>query len=149
MRSTLSLSASRTNLSASPSARDAGEYVYDIFYYRPSTLAEQAAAAAAAKRTKPVPTAARPSARTQEITFRSIVEEYAASHNLLFIPSGKAHELSRLPLFRVSRTADNKGGILVYILDDAVWAAAQGTGSEKEVYKAVSLEEMVARASAS
>ncbi|KAL1684079.1 GC-rich sequence DNA-binding factor-like protein-domain-containing protein [Schizophyllum commune] len=116
---------------------------------KPDFRAEQAAAAAAAKRTKPVPTAARPSARTQEVTFRSIVEEYAASHNLLFIPSGKAHELSRLPLFRVSRTADNKGGILVYILDDAVWAAAQGTGSENEVYKAVSLEEMVARASAS
>lgn len=32
-------------MSTSNSLRDSGEYVYDIFYYRPSTLAEQAAAA--------------------------------------------------------------------------------------------------------
>ena len=81
------------------------------------------------------------SARTHEITFRSIVEEFAASHNLLFIPTGRAHEVSRMPLFRVSPTADGKGGILVYIQDDAVWAAVDG----KE-YGAISLEDMVLRA---
>ncbi|KAJ7714737.1 GC-rich sequence DNA-binding factor-like protein-domain-containing protein [Mycena metata] len=84
----------------------------------------------------------RPSARTQEITFRSIVEEFAASHNLLFIPTGRAHELSRMPLFRVSLTADGKGGILVYILDDAVWAPVGDDGA----YRAISLEDMVLRA---
>ncbi|KAJ7463399.1 GC-rich sequence DNA-binding factor-like protein-domain-containing protein [Mycena galericulata] len=84
----------------------------------------------------------RPSARTQEITFRSIVEDFAASHNLLFIPTGRAHELSRMPLFRVSLTADGKGGILVYILDDAVWAAIGDDGA----YRAISLEDMVLRA---
>ncbi|TFK51844.1 TFP11-domain-containing protein [Heliocybe sulcata] len=79
--------------------------------------------------------------RTQEITFRSIVEEYAASHNLLFIPTGKAHETSRMPLFRVSQRADGKGGLLVYILDDAVWAP-EPDGE----FRAISLESMVARA---
>nr|GAT60945.1 predicted protein [Mycena chlorophos] len=89
--------------------------------------------------------AARPVARTQEITFRSIVEDYAATNNLLFMPTGRAHEVSRMPLFRVSPTADGKGGILVYVLDDAVWA---GVG-EQGAYRAISLEDMVARANSS
>lgn len=75
--------------------------------------------------------------RTQEVTFRSIVEEYAAEHNLLFIPTGRAHEKSRMPLFRVSN-ASGKGGILVYVQDDAVWAPAEG-----DEYRAITLEEMV------
>ncbi|CAL1714173.1 unnamed protein product [Somion occarium] len=81
---------------------------------------------------------ARPS-RTQEITFRSIVEDYASSHNLLFMPTGRAHEKSRMPLFRVSQNVD-KGGILVYILDDAVWAP------DGDEYRAITLENMVLRA---
>ncbi|KAH9930300.1 GC-rich sequence DNA-binding factor-like protein-domain-containing protein [Fomitopsis serialis] len=79
-------------------------------------------------------------ARTQEITFRSIVEDYASSHNLLFMPAGRVHEESRMPLFRVSPTADGKGGLLVYIQDDAVWAP------DGDEYRAIPLENMVLRA---
>jgi tuftelin-interacting protein 11 len=87
---------------------------------------------------------ARSSARTHEITFRSIVEEYAASHNLLFVPTGKAHERSRMPLFRVGRTADGRKGLLVYILDDAVWAPkGDEINPEAGEFKAISLEDMV------
>ncbi|KAI0773263.1 TFP11-domain-containing protein [Trametes elegans] len=82
---------------------------------------------------------ARP-ARTQEVTFRSIVEDYAASHNLLFIPTGRVDERSRMPLYRVSQSADGKGGTLVYILDDAVWASEDGE------YRAITLEQMVLKA---
>ena len=85
----------------------------------------------------------RPSVRATEITFRSIVEEYAASHDLLFMPTGRAHEKSRMPLFRVSHNVDGKGGILVFILDDAVWVV------EGDDYRAISLEEMVVRANKS
>ncbi|KAI6041226.1 GC-rich sequence DNA-binding factor-like protein-domain-containing protein [Pisolithus marmoratus] len=104
---------------------------------RPDYRAELAAAAigttttnASAPPKKTVPL------RLQEVTFRSIVEEYAAEHNLLFIPTGRAHETSRMPLFRVSN-ASAKGGILVYIQDDAVWAP------EGDEYRAITLEEMV------
>lgn len=79
-------------------------------------------------------------ARAQEITFRSIVEEYAASHNLLFMPTGRAHEKSRMPLFRVTQSVDGKGGLLVYIQDDAVWAP------DGDDYRAIPLENMVLRA---
>lgn len=80
------------------------------------------------------------SARTQEITFRSLVEEFAASHNLLFVPTGRAHEKSRMPICRVSQTVDGKGGLSVFILDDAVWAV------EGDEYRAISLDDMVLRA---
>ncbi|KAJ7804580.1 GC-rich sequence DNA-binding factor-like protein-domain-containing protein [Mycena olivaceomarginata] len=114
---------------------------------RPDFRAELAAAAAGSAPNTPgrgTPRApARPSARTQEITFRSIVEDFAATHNLLFLPTGRAHEISRMPLFRVSLSADGKGGVLVYILDDAVWAPVGEDGT----YRAISLEDMVVKAS--
>jgi tuftelin-interacting protein 11 len=47
-----------------------------------------------------------------------------------------------MPLFRVSLTVDGKGGILVYIQDDAVWAPVAADGG----YRAISLEDMVSRA---
>ncbi|KAG6897813.1 hypothetical protein C0992_010617 [Termitomyces sp. T32_za158] len=84
----------------------------------------------------------RPSALVHEITFRSIAEEFAAAHNLLFIPTGRAHEISRMPLYRVSPTADGRGGLVVYIQDDAVWAPV----IDGEGYRAISLEDMVLRA---
>ncbi|KAF8587943.1 TFP11-domain-containing protein [Ramaria rubella] len=81
--------------------------------------------------------------RATEITFRSIVEEFAASHDLLFIPLGRVNEKSRMPLFRVSHSVDGKGGVIVFIMDDAVWAV------EGENHRAISLEEMVLRANKS
>lgn len=110
-------------------------------------LAEETKRKVAVGATKASTAPGRPS-RTQEITFRSIVEEFAATHNLLFMPTGKAHAHSRMPLFRVSPSADGKKGILVYILDDAVWASVEkGAGSEVDEFRAISLDEMVLRAS--
>jgi len=105
---------------------------------RPELRAEQAIASASTKK-KTAPKVA-PPPRMQEITFRSIVEEFAASHNLLFIPAGRAHEKSRMPLFRVSSSVGGKGGLLVYVQDDAVWAP------DGDEYRAITLEDMVLRA---
>ncbi|KZT59459.1 TFP11-domain-containing protein [Calocera cornea HHB12733] len=84
-----------------------------------------------------LPKAAQPAA---EVTFRSIVEDFVATHNLLFFPTGQAHEKSRMPLYHVSPSVDGKGGVTVYLLDDAVWM------QDGVDWKAVSLEEMVLRA---
>lgn len=81
------------------------------------------------------------SARVQEVTFRSVIEDFAASHNLLFIPTGRVDEKSRMQLFRVSQTADGKGGLLVYIQDDAIWAP------DGDEYRAITPQDMVLRAS--
>lgn len=103
---------------------------------RPGAKAELATTARTTKET--TKRAALPS-RALEVTFRSIVEEFTAEHNLLFMPTGRAHETSRMPLFRVSGPS-GKGGVLVYIQDDAVWAP------EGDEYRAITLEEMVLRA---
>ena len=113
---------------------------------KPDFLREIMAASSPTRGTKDS-SKSRPSARAHEITFRSIVEEYVAAHDLLFIPTGRAHERSRMPLFRVGRTAEGKRGLLVYILDDAVWApATDSLGLDGEEFKAISLEDMVERA---
>lgn len=104
---------------------------------RPDYTSEQAPPSP--KRNGAVPKA-RPT-RTEEVTFRSVIEDFAASHNLLFIPTGRAHEKSRMPLFRVSQTVDGKGGLLVYILDDAIWAP------DGDEYRAITPQDMVVRAS--
>jgi len=104
-------------------------------HHRNSAPATASTAAAKGATTK------NPPARLQEITFRSIVEDFVATHNLMFLQAGRVHERSGMPLFRVSPTADGKGGILVYILDDAVWAS-DGDGE----YRAITLEDMVLRA---
>ncbi|KAG8717170.1 hypothetical protein FRC08_008049 [Ceratobasidium sp. 394] len=75
-----------------------------------------------------------------DVSFRTIVDDFAASHNLLLMPTQRTHERSRMPLYRVSGNASGKGGILVYLLDDVVWAG------EGEDWKPISLEEMVLRA---
>lgn len=88
----------------------------------------------------------RKSAVAQEITFRSLVEEYAAAKDLMFFSAGQTHGRARLPMFRVSKAISGRGGLLVYILDDAVWAAPSGVGSSDEDFIAISLDDMVTRA---
>ena len=87
--------------------------------------------------------ATRKATRTQEITFKTIAEEYVADHNLLFMPTGKAHAKSRMSLYRISPGEDGeKKGLLVYVLNDAVWASVEKgiIGSE---FRAISLGEYV------
>lgn len=81
-----------------------------------------------------------PSRLQQEITFKSLVEERAATHNLFFVPTGRAHEQSRMPLYRVSTRVDGKGGVEVFILDDAVWVV------DGDEYRAISLDDMILKA---
>ena len=83
-----------------------------------------------------------PSSRVkQEITFKSIAEEFAAEHNLLWVPTGRVHERSRLPMYRVTARVDGKsGGAVVYVLDDAVWLVEDGSSSGN--VRAITLEEM-------
>jgi len=90
----------------------------------------------------PQPNKKTPSSRlAQEITFKSIAEEFAAEHNLLWVPIGRVHERSRLPMYRVTARADGKsGGVVVYVLDDAIWLVEDGSSSGN--VRAITLEEM-------
>ncbi|KAJ4492530.1 hypothetical protein C8R41DRAFT_867215 [Lentinula lateritia] len=87
----------------------------------------------------------RPSARTQEITFRSIVKEYTASRDHLFTAAGRAHEKSRMPLFRITPSMDGKGVCWCTYWMMRLWAALEGAGGPAEEYRAISLDEVVLR----
>lgn len=86
-----------------------------------------------------------PEPAEEEVPFRVIVEEYIAEHNLFFVPLGRAHEITRLPMFRVSSSIEGKGGVTVYILDDVVWAMPAG-GSEADRFKPTGLDDLVLQA---
>ena len=90
------------------------------------------------RQSKPAPS----SRLAHEITFKSIAEESAAEHNLLWVPTGRVHERSRLPMYRVTARTDGKsGGIVVYVLDDAIWLVEDGSSSGS--VRAITLQEMV------
>lgn len=78
-----------------------------------------------------------------EITFRTLVEEHVAQSDLLMVPTGESHIVTGKPLLRVGKSL-NKGGVTVYIGEDAVFAL------EKEgTYRAVTLDDLVKRAGGS
>ncbi|KZV96357.1 TFP11-domain-containing protein [Exidia glandulosa HHB12029] len=100
---------------------------------------------APATTTKTPAPAPRRSARATEITFRALVEEHAAQHNLLVLPTQRVHEKSRMPLLRVSKSVEGRGGLVIYVLDDAVWTAPEGGGDGS--WRAITMDEMVVLAS--
>ncbi|KAF2841920.1 G-patch domain-containing protein [Patellaria atrata CBS 101060] len=57
-----------------------------------------------------------------ETTFKDVVEEWCTDENLLMIPERRAHELTGLPLFRITASASGKGGVMVYLKGDVIWA---------------------------
>ena len=61
----------------------------------------------------------------EEISFRSIVEDWASEHNLLFTTSHKSDEFGRL-LYRLQHAERRNRGILVYLAEDIVFGAEDG-----------------------
>ena len=61
------------------------------------------------------------------------------------MPMGRVHVKVRLPMYRITGRGDGKGGIVVYILDDAVWLVEGG--KEDGESRAIALREMVLLAS--
>lgn len=82
-----------------------------------------------------------PAMDPNEVTFRAVVEEYAAENNLIFMPTGKSHELTGSPLFRISSNLDGKNGITIYLRGDVVYTIDK-TGNSKPI----SVSEMVEQA---
>ncbi|KAL7421203.1 hypothetical protein Q5752_004088 [Cryptotrichosporon argae] len=79
-----------------------------------------------------------------EITFRSLAEDFIAQADLLLLPLGKSHATTGKPLFRVARGVDGRAGVTVYVGQDAVFAQSADDGA----FRAVTLDELVRRAGA-
>lgn len=94
------------------------------------------------KKEKVVPVEAPPPPQVLETTFRDVVEDWCAEHNLLLVPLRKAHEGTGSPLFRITESASGSGGLMVYFRGDVVWAQEK---RNREVWVPVGLEEIVGR----
>ncbi|KAF2754709.1 G-patch domain-containing protein, partial [Pseudovirgaria hyperparasitica] len=79
-----------------------------------------------------------------ETTFRDVVESWCSDENLLLVPLREAHAQTGLPLFRITASATGKGGVVVYMHGDILWAQKKG---DRAVWQPVGLGEgLVARA---
>ena len=82
-------------------------------------------------------------AQVKETTFKDLLEELCAEHNLLFVPMRTADETTGKALFRITASADGKGGTTGYIGDgDILWLQTKRQGP----YEPVGLEKVVALA---
>jgi len=74
----------------------------------------------------------------EAVDFKDTVESWCAEEDLTMVPLREAHPKTGLPLFRITASANGKGGVIVYLKGDVVWAQQKGN---REVYEPVGLEE--------
>lgn len=71
-------------------------------------------------------------------TFKDVVESWCAQENILMLPIREAHEQSGAPLYRLTASANGKGGVLVYLKGDVLWAQSK---RDKGVWEPMGLED--------
>jgi len=71
-------------------------------------------------------------------SLRDEVEAWCLQEDLTLVPLREAHQASGLPLFRITASATGKGGVVVYIKGDVLWAQRRG---EKGVFDPQGLDE--------
>lgn len=74
--------------------------------------------------------------RVEETEFRDAVEAWCAENDLTLIPLREADTQTGLPLFRITASATGKGGVIVYLKGDVVWAAKKG---QRDVFVPIGL----------
>lgn len=80
----------------------------------------------------------------EPITFKDVVEEWCAENGLLLFPIREADVQSGLPLFRITASANGRGGVVVYLKGYVVWARGS---TENRAFMPVGLDEtLVAKA---
>jgi tuftelin-interacting protein 11 len=77
-----------------------------------------------------------PTAAIDAPTFRDVIEAWCSDENLLLMPLREAHETTGLPLFRVTASANGKGGAIVYLKGDVVWVQNR---KNKQIWEPVGL----------
>jgi tuftelin-interacting protein 11 len=82
-----------------------------------------------------------------ETTFRDVVEDWCTAEGLLLIPLREAESRSGLPLFRITASASGKGGVMVYLKGDVLWARTGPTEGTERGFLPTALDvALVARA---
>ncbi|KAF2130207.1 TFP11-domain-containing protein [Dothidotthia symphoricarpi CBS 119687] len=79
----------------------------------------------------------RPAPHVEEATFRDVVEEFCGEENLLMIPLREAHDITGLPLFRITASATGRGGAVAYFKGDVLWVQNK---KEKSLWEPTGLD---------
>ncbi|KXL46003.1 hypothetical protein M433DRAFT_154052 [Acidomyces richmondensis BFW] len=77
-------------------------------------------------------------ASAENADFKDVVEAWCAEEDLTMVPLREAHPQTGLPLFRITASAIGKGGVVVYLKGDVVWAQRK---SDRAIYDPIGLEE--------
>jgi tuftelin-interacting protein 11 len=96
----------------------------------------------ASKLAQPPPPPPPKQVEIKESTFRDVVEDWCAEHNVLLVPLRKAHEASGSPLFRITASASGAGGVVCYFRGDVVWCQDR---KRKEVWEPMALGKILER----
>ncbi|MCJ1469295.1 hypothetical protein MMC07_007928 [Pseudocyphellaria aurata] len=79
------------------------------------------------------------------ITFRDVVEDWCTEQGFLMMPLREADQQTGLPLFRITASASGRGGVVVYLQGDVLWArGSAGGGAEAKDFAPVGLDEGLA-----
>ncbi|KAI9806138.1 MAG: hypothetical protein M1833_004545 [Piccolia ochrophora] len=78
----------------------------------------------------------------EETTFKDVVESWCSEENLLMVPLREAHDQTGLPLFRITASANGRGGVLCFLRGDVVWAQNK---KDKAIWEPAGLEESLVR----
>ncbi len=81
-------------------------------------------------------------------TFRDVVEEWSTEQGLIMMPLREADSQTGLPLFRITASASGRGGVVVYLKGDVVWARSSASKTfEGKLFVPVGLDDaLVVRA---
>lgn len=74
--------------------------------------------------------------------FKDIVEAWCAEEDLTMVPLREAHTQTGAPLFRITASATGKGGVVVYLKGDIVWAQKRG---DRNTFEPVGLEDALVK----
>lgn len=87
----------------------------------------------------PPPPPKKQALQEEPVTFRTILESWCADHSLFLVPLHEADLRSGMPLFRITASASDKGGVVVFLRGDVVWVReGKGKGGD---FKPVGLDE--------
>ncbi|MCJ1284375.1 hypothetical protein MMC26_003706 [Xylographa opegraphella] len=100
-------------------------------------LPASAAPGGASASSIPRSTNGNPKASLPEPTFKDVVEDWCAEEGLLLMPLREAHEINGAPLFRVTASASGRGGVVVYMKGDVLWARSK---KDRGVWSPVGLD---------
>lgn len=74
----------------------------------------------------------------QEIAFKDIVEAWCSEQGLIMLPLREAHPQNGQPLFRITASATGKGGVVVFLQGDVVWAQNR---KARDIWEPMGLED--------